>query len=592
MNYLKEENFNALQGMDLQGAILSSTQAKPCLHIEYSNNKYRATIGALEVQAGKRVFVPAITNRHQWIQSRSSIKSMPAGITECLDQCFIEMDLEDLPYPKVLELTKNSEHLPFILEIGEDVFTSAATQAELSQELIIPTKVKATLYPYQKQGVSWMWSVIQKLGGVILADEMGLGKTLQVITLICKLPDKKGSPVLIACPSSLLVNWQREIHKFAPTVSCMIHQGSDRARIYKDLQKPEIVITTYDTLHNDMLLLEDVQWSMLVCDEAQALKNPDSTKRASISTLPRRWTIMMTGTPIENSLLDLWSIVDMAIPGSLGTKDDFQIAYPDNKHGAEKLTKVAGPIVLKRLVKDVAKDLPERSNIELPMQMDEQLTTEYNRIKNETVEKYGRAGELVATGQMVLFCAHPWLQAKDPDNPWEGDIEINTSSTMPLMTPKMEVLIGLLNESFRNGKKVLVFAAFNKCKELIELASKESSLPEAYWNQINGSTPTLDRQTIIDDFTKYDGAGVLVLNPRAAGAGLNITAATIVIHFTQYWNPAIEAQASKRAHRNGQKQHVTVYYLIYKDSVEEDMLAKVEWKADLAQRAIIPQQLS
>lgn len=590
--FQNEPEFGKLSKYDLGGSKLSSIQAKPCLQVSYQDGRYHAVLGANEMQSGNVVFVETNSKHHDWIQSRKSIKPMPNGFHEDLNKCFEGVSLDDLPYPKVLAMSKNPEDYPFTLEFSDNVFTSAALQAEQVSATDIPSTVNATLYPYQIQGVNWMWQVMKKVGGVILADEMGLGKTLQVITLICKIPRTENRPVIIACPSSLLINWYREISKFAPSLNCVIHQGSNRARIYSELQKPDVVITTYDTLNNDRIVLDDIEWSMLVCDEAQALKNPDSTKRKHISALPRKYTVMMTGTPIENSLLDLWSIADMAIPGCMSSKDDFLATYPDNPFGADKLKEQAEPIVLKRLVKDVAKDLPERSNIEIQLEMSPELSEEYERIKSEIKEHYGRAGDLVATGQMVIFSAHPWLQAKDPENPWEGEVVINTSSTMPLMTPKMEALMTLLKDAFYNNKKVLVFAAFNKCRELIEMAAKEAGLPNAFWGQINGSTPAFDRQPIIDEFSDYEGPGVLILNPRAAGAGLNITSATVVIHFTQYWNPAIEAQASKRAHRNGQKEHVSVYYLIYKGSVEEDMLAKVEWKTQLAESAITPQTIS
>jgi SNF2 family DNA or RNA helicase len=189
------------------------------------------------------------------------------------------------------------------------------------------------------------------------------------------------------------------------------------------------------------------------------------------------------------------------------------------------------------------------------------------------------AGALVATLQLQLVCAHPWLRQADPED-LDGEFaEIRRSPELPLMTPKMERTVDLLNEAFINGKKVIVFALFNRLGDLIREAG--ANLPEAFWGSINGSTKQADRQTVIDEFSAHDGPGCLVLNPKAAGAGLNITAATIVIHYTPVWNPALEAQASARAHRRGQTLPVTVYRLFYEDTVERVMLDRSGWKQEL-----------
>ena len=301
--------------------------------------------------------------------------------------------------------------------------------------------------------------------------------------------------------------------------------------------------------------------------------------------MPRRWAIPVTGTPVENHLLDLWSLADIAIPGLLGTRTWFEAHFPDTGDAARALSEITSPIVLRRQVCEVAQDLPERIDIEVPVELGAGLAHDYDRVLGETLAKYPRAGPLVATGQLQLFCAHPWLQTSDPtDAGWEDRISIARDSGMPLVTPKLERAIELLKEAFANGRKVLLFANFNACGPLLQEAG--AALPPAFWAAINGSTPQEDRQPLVDAFGEHDGPAVLVLNPRAAGAGLNITAATVVIHYTQVWNPALEQQASARAHRRGQTEPVTVYHMFYVDTVEEVMMERAQRRRELGAEAV------
>jgi len=235
-------------------------------------------------------------------------------------------------------------------------------------------------------------------------------------------------------------------------------------------------------------------------------------------------------------------------------------------------------------VADVANDLPERIDIDLPLELDDRLIDHYNAVRAATMEKYPVAGALVATLQLQLVCAHPWLRKDNATDLDADDAAIERSNAMPLITPKMDRTISLLREAFANGRKVIIFALFNRIGDLIREACR--NFPATFWGAINGSTPQEDRQTIIDDFSAHVGPACLILNPKAAGAGLNITAATVVIHYTPVWNPATEAQASARAHRRGQTEPVTVYRLFYKDTVEEVMIDRSSWKSALANETV------
>ena len=364
----------------------------------------------------------------------------------------------------------------------------------------------------------------------------------------------------------------------------MVHRGPRRAGTWRGLQGSNVVIATYDTMVNDIAIFSAFEWSWVICDEAQAIKNPDSIRRRSIATIPRRHAVAMTGTPVENTLVDLWSLADFVVPGLLGTRQSFEKTWPDTLEAARDLAIVTDPLILKRRVADVAGDLPQRIDIDLPLELDGPLVEGYWRAREETLTRYPVAGPLVATLQLQLFCAHPWLRPSNPDDADGEFAELNRGHDLPLITPKLERTVELLREAFRNGRKVLVFALFNRLGDLLREAGAD--LPNAFWSAINGAMPQEDRQRIIDDFSAHDGPGCLVLNPKAAGAGLNITAATIVIHMTPVWNPALEAQASARAHRRGQTLPVTVYRLFYEDTVERVMLDRSAWKQELGNETV------
>ncbi len=256
--------------------------------------------------------------------------------------------------------------------------------------------------------------------------------------------------------------------------------------------------------------------------------------------------------------------------------------FPDTRESAKALGPLTDPIILRR-VADVAGDLPARIDIDMPIELDDGLVEQYRHVRDSTIAKYPVAGSLVATLQLQLFCAHPWLR-QEGSNSEPDDALIERGSISSLVTPKMERTVALLREAFHNGRKVIIFALFNRIGDLIREACKD--FPNTYWGAINGSTLQEDRQTIIDEFTDHSGPACLILNPKAAGAGLNITAATVVIHFTPVWNPALEAQASARAHRRGQTQPVTIYRLYYSTTVEEIMIERSLWKSELANEAV------
>lgn len=576
-------DFTSLLASPPEGYSLSERVIDPVLILRRDTNVISVGLGGRRVVRGEARICQAPTPAHGWVVDGAVISPLPADAPELLAKALGEHGAHDIPYTVALSLMRNPPE-GFCVEAEPEVLHSGQIAADSLPASIEIEGLQADLFPYQAKGVRWMWETISHTGGVILADEMGLGKTLQVIALLLMDPPEPSSPALILCPTSLMANWVREFGKFAPGLSLHVHRGPHRAGIYRDLQVASVVITTYETMVNDIALISSFEWSWVICDEAQAIKNPNSNRRKAVATIPRRRSIPMTGTPVENTLKDLWSLADFAIPGLLGNLSVFEIEFPDTVEAGQALGKLTDPIILKRRVRDVAADLPERIDVDLPLELDEALADHYADVREATLAKYPVAGALVATLQLQLVCAHPWLRIPQGEiGDWdEAPVEVDEG--LPLVTPKIERVLELLREAFFNGRKVIIFALFNRIGDLIRTAAER--LGSVWWGAINGSTPQEDRQAIVDEFSGVDGPACLILNPKAAGAGLNITAATVVIHFTPVWNPALEAQASARAHRRGQTEPVTIYRLFYKDTVEEVMIDRSAWKSDLANETV------
>ena len=574
--------FSDLAGQLPSGFEASERVLTPIVAISREGAAFSARLGGRRAIRDRVITSWAPSLSHNWVVDGTIIRPLPTDIGQTVKRLMGKANPHALSFAEVVSLLSGPADL-MAVEADESVFSPAKDEAALLGEQQAVRGLQATLFPYQARGVRWMLDISRHTGGFILADEMGLGKTIQIIAVLLSEPPTAHAPALIVCPTSLIANWRREIFRFAPELSVMIHRGPHRTGVSSGLQRAQVVITTYDTLVNDETIFLGVNWHWLICDEAQAVKNPESQRRKTVANIPRSRSVPMTGTPVETSLLDLWSLADLAIPGLLGSREAFEQRFPDDEEFARSLARLTNPIVLRRRVADVANDLPERIDIDVPLELGPELAARYDQVLADTLERYPVAGGLVATGQLQLFCAHPWLQGGGtPDA--DDEAEISRTQAVPLLTPKLERTIAILNEAFQSNQKVLIFAIFNRCGELIRESGAE--LPSGYWGAINGSTPQEERQKIVDDFSAYDGPGCLVLNPKAAGSGLNITAATIVIHYTQAWNPALEAQASARAYRRGQTEPVRIYRLFYENTVERVMIDRSEWRRELGNDAV------
>jgi superfamily II DNA or RNA helicase len=444
----------------------------------------------------------------------------------------------------------------------------------------LPKSLNAELRPYQKDGFDFLAHLAQvKLGG-ILADDMGLGKTLQTLTWLAWLKErhiKNPKPSLVICPASVLHNWRREAEKFTPDMKVLVlESGAARHNLRKQIPQHDIIVTNYALLRRDLEEFHKFSFRAVILDEAQFIKNPGAQVTQSVKQLKCETKIALTGTPLENRLLDLWSIVDFIQPGYLGSQEQFLETYePKGGENAEAEQRIARrrlsaklrPLLLRRLKKHVAKDLPdrieERRDCPLGDEQRKLYLAELRRSRDQVMKAVETQGlnkskmhVLAALTRLRQICCHPSLVGSD------------TASG------KTETLFELLDSLVADGQKVLVFSQF---VQMLEILAKECRVRNIPTHMLTGQTK--DRQAVVADFQKDAGAGVFLLSLRAAGTGLNLTNASYVVLYDPWWNPAVEAQAIDRSHRIGQTQTVNAYRLIAPGTVEEKIWELQQSKA-------------
>lgn len=411
------------------------------------------------------------------------------------------------------------------------------------------------LYEYQKIGVKWITSVVKGDVGCILADEMGLGKTPQVISILEL--NQSNMPSLVIAPNALLENWRREFAKFAPALYIKIHAGKSRSRYWKTFLDYDVIITSYETAVNDFSVFNMINWNIIALDEAQSIKNSTSQRSQIIREFPKRAGIAVSGTPFENHVTDVWSIFDFCFRGLLGEKRVFSSRFKDNADSAKQLEKIISPLILRRKVQSVRKDLPEKVIIEKPLNMYYSEAQGYENVRQSTLNEQGNIslGTLI---HLIRYCAMPSLED-------ESQRRLHPTE----MSAKFNELDSILSSIYQRDEKVIVFLDSIEVQAMIKNHVQRKFC--AYSEILNGSVPIEERQNIIDRFSKGQGFSVLIINPTVGGAGLNITAANHVIFYSLNWNPSLEDQCIARAARIGQTKTVFVYRLFYADTVEQVM---------------------
>ena len=438
-----------------------------------------------------------------------------------------------------------------------------------SEDLTLPTGINAEFREYQMKGFGWLWFMYKYGLNGILADDMGLGKPLQALTVLQKAKEEDGPmPTLVIAPTTVVFNWESEIQKFAPTLSCLKLQGGERKQFFKKIPEYDVVITSYALLRRDIAKLKDINFRYVILDESQNIKNATSQTAQAVKQLNSQHKLALSGTPIENKLEELWSVFDFLMPGFLFSMADFNSRYVNpimerqDKIVEKRLKLQIYPFILRRMKRDVAKDLPDKvENIAYCELTDEQRdfylqvldsTKEelFKSIEQNGLEK-SRLSIFSALLRMRQICCHPRLYDKN-----------NVKNV--ISSGKFEKLKAMLEEIIAEKHRILLFSQFVDMLDIVKAWLDKSGIKYEY---LTGKTK--DRQGAVERFNNDPTIPIFLISLKAGGTGLNLTGADYVIHYDPWWNPAVEDQATDRAYRIGQTKKVFVYRLITKNTVEE-----------------------
>lgn len=437
-----------------------------------------------------------------------------------------------------------------------------------SKNYEVPKDLNATLRDYQVSGFEFFKTLSDYQFGGILADEMGLGKTIQTIAFLLSNKDKKS---IVITPTALIYNWKNELEKFAPTLKVgLLHAAkSEREKILDNIDNYDVILTTYTTYKNDIDKYKNINFDYCIIDEAQNIKNPDAIITKAIKNVNAKVRFALTGTPIENNLMELWSIFDFIMPGYLYNKSKFKSIFVNNDKNIIELKNLIKPFILRRTKKEVITELPDKIEQKIIIDLEKEHKRAYKGYVNLITRKIKENNQDNITVFSYLtklrqLCLSPELMVKN----YQGK------------NSKLDVLINIINDS--SDEKILVFSQFTKVLEVIGKRLNEENISYSY---LDGKTSAKDRVKLVEEFNTNNNK-VFLISLKAGGTGLNLTSANIVVHFDPWWNPAVEDQASDRAHRIGQKNVVNVIKLIAKDTAEERVINLQETKKELIEDVI------
>jgi SNF2 family DNA or RNA helicase len=459
------------------------------------------------------------------------------------------------------------------------------------EELAVPDAFQGELRPYQVRGYSWL-AFLRRWGlGACLADDMGLGKTIQTLALIQR-DWQQGirRPVLIICPTSVVSNWQKEAARFTPNLPVMVHHGVGRAKgegFKKVARKQAMVISSYALLHRDVETLRGIPWVGMVLDEAQNIKNPETKQARAARGFRADYRIALTGTPVENHVGDLWSLMELLNPGFLGSQTEFRrnffipIQAGRDPQASEKLRRQTGPFILRRLKTDksIIADLPEKLEMKVFCTLTREQASLYEAVVKESLkalepsEGIQRKGIVLATlSKLKQVCNHPAQ--------FLGD-----NSPIPGRSGKLARLTEMVEEMLAVGDRVLIFSQFAEMGEILRRQFQAAFGREVLF--LHGAVPKEKRDRMIERFQEdEEGPNIFILSLKAGGTGLNLTRANHVVHFDRWWNPAVENQATDRAFRIGQTKNVQVHKFLCTGTLEEKIDEMIERKKEIAEKVV------
>ncbi|MEE8398283.1 MAG: DEAD/DEAH box helicase, partial [Desulfobacterales bacterium] len=531
--------------------------------------------------ASKELFAAFNRHRRHFTLADGSLGFISSGLMDEIGQFARrgtlkrdEICFNDFDFPVVSSLLESTDHMESdaafkqLLEMGKD--------ANFLKPCPVPDSMNDILRPYQKEGFYWLTNLNRAGFGGILADDMGLGKTLMVLSLLVHLKGEQPSGTsLLVVPKSLIHNWEIEIKRFAPSLKTILHTGGDRIKNPEDFGEPDLIITSYGLIRMDIDLLRRLQLNYLILDEAQTIKNPRAKITRAVKQLTSRRRLSISGTPVENAPLDLWSHFDFLMPGMLGTVEAFKERYrPDHRKALEELSLRTHPFVLRRLKSQVCRELPEKTEITLYCPFTDEQKTIYDQAldtaKREIDEREGKDAAMSIHLLTVLLrlrqiACDPTLARDDTETP-----------AGPPLSGKHEMVMDMGETILSQGHKILVFSQFVRHLKQIRQGFDRRNIRSFY---LDGSTT--DRKEEIHRFQTHRGPCVFLISLKAGGLGLNLTEANYAFLLDPWWNPAVENQAIDRCYRIGQENPVTAYRFITKDSIEEKVMALKQAKQDI-----------
>ena len=559
---------------------------------------------------------PLVEINGEWVELRpQDIKTAQMFFTSRKDQ--MALSLED-----ALRLgngdTQTIEKLPVVsFEASGTLQELMATLTDNQAIAPIPTPAnfQGQLRPYQARGASWL-SFLERWGlGACLADDMGLGKTVQFIAFMLHLKEQQAieKPTLLVCPTSVLGNWEREVKKFGPTLQVLVHHGDKRSKgkaFAKAVQGHDLIVTSYALIHRDVKDLQSVSWQGVVLDEAQNVKNPEAKQSQAVRQLQASFRFALTGTPVENRLSELWSILDFLNPGYLGPRQFFQrrFAMPIERYGdtasLQTLRSLVQPFILRRLKtdRDIIQDLPEKQEINEFCGLSAEQAALYQQVVDNSLAEIESAEGLQRRGMILALlvklkqvCNHPVLykgqRAEGRGQRAEGrgqrELEFSTqnSELRTQSSGKLQRLEEMLEEVLAEGDRALIFTQFAEWGKLLKPYLEQQIRREVLF--LYGGSSKKQREEMIDRF-QHDPQGppIMILSLKAGGVGLNLTRANHVFHYDRWWNPAVENQATDRVFRIGQTRNVQVHKFVCTGTLEEKIHDMIESKRALAEQVV------
>ncbi|MTV50516.1 ATP-dependent helicase [Heliobacillus mobilis] len=550
------------------------------------------SISVTELQELARLKSPLIQYRGQWIQLDA------AEMAKTLDY-WKKKSAHPSTVRDVIEMTLGVKEIPLPIDL-EGVTAEGEMGQLLDQlqgnvpfaELPEPEDFHGTLRPYQRRGYSWL-TFLQRWGlGACLADDMGLGKTVQTLALLQRYRQSTAEPrpVLLICPTSVIGNWQKEAARFTPDLPVVVHHGADRRRgdlFREDVDRSALVISSYALVQRDLEALRSVEWGGIILDEAQNIKNAETKQAKASRSLQAGFRIALTGTPVENNVGDLWSIMEFLNPGFLGVISEFRrkfflpIQKSRDAEAMERLKKLTSPFVLRRLKSDpsIIRDLPDKLEMKVYCTLTKEQSFLYAAVLQDAMEELEGSDGIRRKG-IILRLLSLFKQICNHPAQFLGD-----NSDLGGRSGKLARLTEMVEEVLATGERALIFTQFTEMGHILKKHLEETFGREVLF--LHGGVPKKRRDEMVERFQNAaDGPPLFLLSLKAGGTGLNLTRANHVFHYDRWWNPAVENQATDRAYRIGQKNNVQVHKFICAGTMEEKVDEMIQRKQELAEQVV------